>query len=390
MALNQNQELQPVMDSELHSLRRQLCLPGGVTLQRVEGPADWYLRPCTPEGSIGLPRSDKQWDSHTRLYAVGGAWCSPWVNGEHFQVPSVFLQSKYQTMIFGSESSPDIIAHVTLSCAASAEESRFEPHLSAGWLKNLEGIIIFNSPRECRHIQAVFNPLTMNLMPRMVITKHLRSRLDASALNRFCRDESDRITMVSWQVAASSQLAGSNDLVTPSNHELEEAVRLVAAECIRLRQKENAASKRVRGSESGPSVGPSPIKGSATASRAQAKASAGRRLVVHSGEAKSAVPRSNAGGSPYGGPSALLITRREETMPNPTGGSAAAISPTPNFGSKSSAVSLGGEIAELSGGVPRLKSRLSSFPPVPIKRQHEVGSSNKKEGRAEKRGRLIL
>ncbi|PON72778.1 hypothetical protein PanWU01x14_062470, partial [Parasponia andersonii] len=161
-------------------------------------------------------------------------------------------------MIFGSVSSPDIIAYVTLSCAASAEESRFEPHLLAGRLKGLEGIIIFSSPGECRHIQAVLNPLTMNLMPRMVlylpfpldtwvITKYLRSRLDASTLNRFRRDESDRITMVSRQVTASSQLVSTNDLVAPSNHKLEEAVRLVAAECVRLRQEENAAPKRVRG-----------------------------------------------------------------------------------------------------------------------------------------------
>ncbi|PON54362.1 hypothetical protein PanWU01x14_195910 [Parasponia andersonii] len=347
MASNQNQELQSVTDSELDSLRRQLCFSGGVTLQRVKGPAEWYLRPCAPEGSIvlgrkhldclrfplpplihqffaltgihpmqlnangimilmglsalsviynthidlevvfyayklvlipkkgsyptfylqplprhhifwGLPRSDKQWDSHARLYTVGGAWCSPWLNGEHFQVPSVFLQSKHRTMTFGSEFSHNFIAHVILPCAASAEESRFEAHLLAGWLKSLEGIIIFSSPGECRHIQAVLNPLTMNLMPRMVlylpfpldtwvVTKHLRSRLDASALNRFRRDESDRITMVSRQVAASSQLAGTNDLVAPSNYELEEAVRLVAAECVRFREEENAAPKRVKG-----------------------------------------------------------------------------------------------------------------------------------------------
>ncbi|PON73665.1 hypothetical protein PanWU01x14_055530 [Parasponia andersonii] len=183
MASSQNQELHPIVDSELDSLRRQLCLPGRVMLQWVEGPADWYLHPYTPEGSIvlgrkhldwlrfpfpplihqfftlmgihpiqlnangimilmglstlsviynmhinlevvfyayklilipkkgsyptfylqllpgrhifwGLPRSDKQWDSHTRPYVVGGAWCSPWVNREHFQVPSTFLQSK--------------------------------------------------------------------------------------------------------------------------------------------------------------------------------------------------------------------------------------------------------------------------------------------------------
>ncbi|PON54255.1 hypothetical protein PanWU01x14_196450 [Parasponia andersonii] len=173
MASGQNQELHPVVDSELDSLRRQLCLPGGVMLQRVEGPVDWYRHPCAPKGSIilgrkyldwlrfplpplvhqffaltrihpmqlnangvmilmglstlsvlynlhidldvvfyaykltlipkkssyptfylqplpgrhifwGLPRSDKQWDSHAKLYAIGEAWCSPWVNGEHF------------------------------------------------------------------------------------------------------------------------------------------------------------------------------------------------------------------------------------------------------------------------------------------------------------------
>ncbi|PON56062.1 hypothetical protein PanWU01x14_184210, partial [Parasponia andersonii] len=56
----------------------------------------FYLQPLPGRHIFwGLPRSDKQWDSHARLYAVGGAWCSPWVNGEHFQIPSVFLQSKY-------------------------------------------------------------------------------------------------------------------------------------------------------------------------------------------------------------------------------------------------------------------------------------------------------
>ncbi|PON55916.1 hypothetical protein PanWU01x14_184880, partial [Parasponia andersonii] len=113
----------------------------------------------------------------------------------------------------------------------------FEPYLLAGRLKGLEGIILFGSPGDRRHIQAVLNSLTMNMMPRMVsylpfpldtwvITKHMRSRLDASALNRFRRDEHDRITMVGRQVTASSQLAGTNDLVAPSSHELEEAMRL--------------------------------------------------------------------------------------------------------------------------------------------------------------------
>ncbi|PON53107.1 hypothetical protein PanWU01x14_204870 [Parasponia andersonii] len=94
----------------------------------------------------------------------------------------------------------------------------------------------------------------MNMMPKMVshlpfpldtwvITKHMRSRLDASALNRFRRDEHDRIAMVSRQVTDSSQLAGTNDLVAPSNHELEEAVRLVAEECIRHRKEETAAPR---------------------------------------------------------------------------------------------------------------------------------------------------
>ncbi|PON79069.1 hypothetical protein PanWU01x14_015700, partial [Parasponia andersonii] len=40
--------------------------------------------------------------------------------------------------------------------------------------------------------------------------------------------------------------------------------------------------------------------------------------------------------------------------------------------------------------VPRLKSRLSSPPPVPTKRQREVGSSNEEESRAGKRGRVVL
>ncbi|PON52736.1 hypothetical protein PanWU01x14_206970 [Parasponia andersonii] len=217
----------------------------------------------------------------------------------------------------------------------------------------------------------------MNLMPRMVsylpfpldtwvITKHLRSRLDASTLNRFRRDEADRITVVSRQVAASSQLASTNDLVVPSNLELEEAVRLVATECVRLREEESAAPKRVKGSETGPSAGTSPIKGKVVASRAQAKTPAGRRLAVHTKGTESVVPRPDAGGSPAVGPLAFLVSRGETmATPGPTEGSAAVISPIPDSGSKSSAASLGGEIADLSGGVPRLKSRLSSPLPVP-------------------------
>ncbi|PON74716.1 hypothetical protein PanWU01x14_047750 [Parasponia andersonii] len=87
-----------------------------------------------------------------------------------------------------------VITHDILPCAASVEERKFEPQLSAGRLKELEGIVIFGSSRDCRHIQAILKPQVMNMMPRMVsyllfpldtwvITKHLQSQLDASALN---------------------------------------------------------------------------------------------------------------------------------------------------------------------------------------------------------------
>ncbi|PON68640.1 hypothetical protein PanWU01x14_094490, partial [Parasponia andersonii] len=127
----------------------------------------------------------------------------------------------------------------------------------------------------------------------------------------------------------------------------------------------------------------------AAAHKARTKAPAGRRLVVLSGGEMPTVPRSNAGGTLSGGLSATQIAQGGETTPSPAGGSAAAISSTPDSGSKSSAVSLGGEIAELSGGALRLKSRLSSPPSVPTKRQREVGPSNEEEGRVEKRGRVV-
>ncbi|PON63353.1 hypothetical protein PanWU01x14_132630, partial [Parasponia andersonii] len=103
------------------------------------------------------------------------------------------------------------------------------------------------------------------------------------------------------------------------------------------------------------------------------------------------VPRPDAGGSPFG-VSPAFLTQRGETMatPGPAEESAAVISPIPDSGSKSSATSLGGEIADLSGGVPRLKSRLSSPLSVPAKRQREVGSWNEEEVRVEKRGRVVL
>ena len=61
MASNKSQMLHSIVDSELTSLRRQLCFPGGVTMQRVEGPADWYLCSSAPEGSLVLGRKHLEW-----------------------------------------------------------------------------------------------------------------------------------------------------------------------------------------------------------------------------------------------------------------------------------------------------------------------------------------
>ncbi|PON55915.1 hypothetical protein PanWU01x14_184870 [Parasponia andersonii] len=108
--------------------------------------------------------------------------------------------------------------------------------------------------------------------------------------------------------------------------------------------------------------------------------------MVLSGDEVPAVPRSDAGGPLSGVPSATRAVHGEDMPRSLAGRSTAAISSTLDSSLKLSAISLGGEIAELSRGAPRLKSRLSSPPPVPIKQRHEVGSSNKEEGRAEKRG----
>lgn len=80
-----------------------------------------------------------------------------------------------------------------------------------------------------------------------MITKHLRSRLDAAALNRFRRDEQNRVAMVSRQVMASNQTAGSDDLVAPTRLELEEALVLMARECERLCATEPTAPRVVKG-----------------------------------------------------------------------------------------------------------------------------------------------
>ncbi|PON48011.1 hypothetical protein PanWU01x14_240040 [Parasponia andersonii] len=102
------------------------------------------------------------------------------------------------------------------------------------------------------------HPEVMNMMPRMVsyllfpldtwvITKHLRSQLDASALNQFRRDEQGCIAVVGRQITASSQLASPHDLVASTSHELEEAMRLVAEECAKFHREETAAPKRAKG-----------------------------------------------------------------------------------------------------------------------------------------------
>ncbi|PON36827.1 hypothetical protein PanWU01x14_325190 [Parasponia andersonii] len=67
--------------------------------------------------------------------------------------------------------------------------------------------------------------------------------------------------MVGHQITASSQLAGPNDLVALTSHELEEAVKLVVEECAKLRREETVAPKRAKGLEAGPSQTPPRSRG---------------------------------------------------------------------------------------------------------------------------------
>ncbi|PON78505.1 hypothetical protein PanWU01x14_017630, partial [Parasponia andersonii] len=143
------------------------------------------------------------------------------------------------------------------------------------------------------------------------------------------------------------------------------------------------------GSEIGPSADPSPVKGGAAGHKARSKAPAGWHLMVLSGDEVPAVPCSDTSGPPSRGTSATRTVHGEEMPLSLAGRSATAISSTPDSGSKLSTICLGGEIVELSGGALRLKSRLSSPPPVPIKQRHEVGSSNEEEGRVEKKGNVM-
>ncbi|PON76672.1 hypothetical protein PanWU01x14_033580, partial [Parasponia andersonii] len=132
-----------------------------------------------------------------------------------------------------------------------------------------------------------------------------------------------------------------------NSHELEEAVRFVAEECIRLRREESAAPKRARDRPIGK---PLPRQGRAAGHKARLKAPAGRHLVVSSEDEVPTVPRSDAGGPPSGGTSASK-TVYGEGMPLSLPGAAALTSSTPNSGLKSGATCLGGEITELSGGL---------------------------------------
>ena len=149
------------------------------------------------------------------------------------------------------------------------DDVRYDARPSAGRLQELEGIVVFKSVGDSRHIQAVLTPLVMNMMPRAVLylsfpldtwvlAKHLRGKLDAAALNRFRRDEQNQLTMVGRQVMASNQLAGPGELVPPTRLELEEAVVLMARECDRVRSVETVAPKRIKGG-SALSVGLNPF-----------------------------------------------------------------------------------------------------------------------------------
>ncbi|PON67884.1 hypothetical protein PanWU01x14_100520, partial [Parasponia andersonii] len=310
----------------------------------------------------------------------------------------------------------------------SAEESKFEPQLSAGRLNELEGIVIFRSSGDCQHIQAILNPQVMNMMPRMVsyllfpldtwvITKHLQNQLDALALNRFRRDEQSCIAMVGRQITVSSQLAGPNDLVALTSHELEEQVRLVAEECVSLRREENATPKRVKGSNTGPLADPSPIKGSAAVYKARSKVPAGRHLMVSSedevggqgvvtlrtgsdddreglfapGGETLMVPSSEVSGPPTREMPTIKVVYGKGALLSLPGEPAALTSSAPNFDSKmgagSGAVCPREEIVKLSGGAPRLKSRLSSSLPVPMKCGRKADSSKGKESPVGKRSR---
>ncbi|PON55856.1 hypothetical protein PanWU01x14_185340 [Parasponia andersonii] len=170
-------------------------------------------------------------------------------------------------------------------------------------------------------------------------------------------------------------------------------------------------------SDVGPSIDPSPAKGSIVAYRVRSKVPTGQYLVVSSEEEAGGqgvitprigsdddlenlfasrgetpvVPSPEAGRLTIREVSAIKIMYGKGAPSSLPGEPAAPTSSAPSSGSKasvgSSAAHSHGEIAELSGGALRLTSRLSSPPPVSMKRGQEADSPKGKESPVEKRGR---
>ncbi|PON67297.1 hypothetical protein PanWU01x14_104720 [Parasponia andersonii] len=207
------------------------------------------------------------------------------------------------------------------------------------------------------------------------------------------------------------QLTGPNDLVAPTSHELEEAVKLVAKECAKFSREETATPKRAKSSDVGPSADPSPVKGKTAVHKAHSKVPAGRCLVVSSeDEASGVVILKTSSKDDLEG---LFMTGDETPIaPTPKAGQlviretpaikivygkgvpsslpdepSVPTSSTPSSGSKagtgSSAAHSRREITELSEG-------LSSPTPVTTKQGRDADLSSEKESPVGKRGRAAL
>ncbi|PON67422.1 hypothetical protein TorRG33x02_264630, partial [Trema orientale] len=156
---------------------------------------------------------------------------------------------------------------------------------------------------------------------------------------------------------------------------------LMTSECARLHGEEATAPKRIKGSDAGPSANPSPAKRSTVAHRVQPKVPAGRGArgialsadsddelegLFVSGDDVPVVPSPEMGRPATQEMLTIKIKYGKETSPSLPRESTAPAPPAPNSGSKASAGSgfarSHGEIVELSGEAPRLKSRLSSPP----------------------------
>ncbi|PON54852.1 hypothetical protein PanWU01x14_192180, partial [Parasponia andersonii] len=171
------------------------------------------------------------------------------------------------------------------------------------------------------------------------------------------------------------------------------------------------------GSDIGLLADPSPAKGSVVAYRVRSKIPADRRLEVSSedeaggqgvvtsrmgsdddlehlftsGGETPVVPSPEVGGIAIREAPAKKIVYGKGAPSSLHGEPVAPTSSAPSSGSKagagSGAARSRGEIAELSGGGPRLKFQLSSHPPVSMKRGREADSSKGKESPAGKRSR---